>query len=105
MPMTAAEETMRLQEQLAAHRATLAILLRQLASLGADHAPPGVHNGIAEARSEIARLKATLRAAGVVIEDEIGDVAPPDAETLPPAPHAGGRQHTQTISDHAQVGV
>jgi hypothetical protein len=48
-PMTNADDTTSLQEQLAAHRRTLAVYLRQLASLGADHAPPGVHNGIAEA--------------------------------------------------------
>jgi ribosomal protein L29 len=57
--------TTSLQEQLAAHRRTLAVLRRQLANLGADHSPPGVVGGIAEARREIARLKAALRAAGL----------------------------------------
>lgn len=60
---------------LTAHRKTLGVYLRQLASLGADHASPGVHNGIAEARAAIAMLKADLRSSGVAIDDQIGDVA------------------------------
>jgi hypothetical protein len=74
-PMTDADDTTSLQDLLAAHRCTLAVLLRQLANLGADHAPPGVHNGIAQARGEIARLKAALRDAGVAVEEQAGDVA------------------------------
>ena len=61
---TDADDITSLQELLAAQRRTLAVLLRQLATLGADHAPPGVHNGINEARAEIARLKAALRDIG-----------------------------------------
>lgn len=94
--------TTSLLQQLAAHRATLAILLRQLASLGADYAPPGVHNGIVEARAQIARLKAALRDAGAAVEDQAGDVPSPAVGGTPPV---GGRQHTQTIDGHAQVGV
>jgi tetratricopeptide (TPR) repeat protein len=81
--MADADDTTNLQEQLAAHRATLAVYLRQLANLGADYSPPGVHNGIAEARAAIARLKAALRVAGVVIDDQDGDLASPDEETRP----------------------
>ena len=76
--MTDADDTASLQEQLAAHRRTLAILLRQLANLGADHAPPGVHNGIAEARAAIARLKADLCTRGELAGDQAGDLAAPD---------------------------
>jgi Tfp pilus assembly protein PilF len=79
-PMTDADNTTSLQEQLAAHRRTLAVLLRQLANLGADHAPPGVHNGIAEAHREIARLKAALRAVGVAVEDQVDDKATAEEE-------------------------
>jgi ABC-type branched-subunit amino acid transport system substrate-binding protein len=61
---------------LAAHRATLAVLLRQLASLGADHAPSGVHNGIADARDGIARCKAILREWGQVVQKHPNDEAP-----------------------------
>ena len=78
--MTDADDITSLQAQLAAHRRTLVLLLRQLANLGADHAPPGVHNGIAQARAAIARLKAALRAAGVAVEDQASDEATPDKE-------------------------
>jgi tetratricopeptide (TPR) repeat protein len=73
--MTDADDINNLQQQLAAHRHTLAVYLRQLASLGADHAPPRVHNGITEARAEIARLKVALRDVGVVVQDQVGDEA------------------------------
>jgi hypothetical protein len=63
------------QQRLTAHRATLAVLLRQLASLGADHAPPGVHNGIIEARAGIAHCTATLRSWGIEVEDHPDDEA------------------------------
>jgi hypothetical protein len=79
--MTDADHITSLQDLLAAQRRTLAVLLRQLANLGADHAPPGVHNGIAEARSEIARLKIALRDAGVEVEDQVSDVAVPGSDT------------------------
>jgi hypothetical protein len=83
-PMTDADETNHLQAQLAAHRRTLAVLLRQLASLGADHAPPActgdLQVALAEARAEIARLKAALHDAGVAVEDQVGDEATPDEE-------------------------
>jgi hypothetical protein len=68
-PMT--DDITSLQEQLAAHRRTLAVYLRQLANLGVEHAPPSVHNGIVEARREIARLKAALRDAGVAVVDGV----------------------------------
>jgi len=69
------DEKISFQARLGAHRVTLAILLRQLASLGADYAPPGIHNGIAEARAAIARLKAHLRASDVAVEDLADDLA------------------------------
>src|SRR5690349_16574874 len=62
---------------LAAQRRTLAVYLQQLANLGSDYAPPGVHNGAAEARAAIAQLKADLRAAGAAVEDEPSDDAQP----------------------------
>src|SRR5262245_32598441 len=102
MPMTDAEEISRLQEQLAAHRATLAILLRQLASLGSDYAPPGVHHGIAEARAAIERLKEQLRAAGLAVDDQAGDQATADEAAAAPvdAPARGVRQ-TIEGGDHS----
>jgi hypothetical protein len=68
-PMTDADNTTSLQEQLAAHRATLAHLLTQRAYFDAGLVPSHVAHGIVEARREIARLKAGLRAAGVAVED------------------------------------
>jgi tetratricopeptide (TPR) repeat protein len=92
MPMIN-DDTTSLLDQLAAHRRTLAVYLRQLASLGANHAPPGVHNGIAEARAAIARLKAQLRAVDAAVDDDPQDVATPDEAITPvDAPTRGIRQ-------------
>lgn len=62
-----------LLEQLTAYRRTLAVYLRQLATLGANTAPPSVFHGIDDARAAIARLKAQLRAAGIPVDDAPGD--------------------------------
>ena len=63
---------------LAAHRRTLAHLVQQAAQYGGEvFAPPQTANGIAEARANIARIKAVLRAGGVAVEDEPSDQAPP----------------------------
>jgi len=56
-------------ELLAAHRRTLAVYLKQLAALGSAYAPPGVTNGIREAREGIWRAKAALRAWSVDVAD------------------------------------
>ena len=61
------------------HRQTLGVYLRQLANLGADHAPPGIHNGIAEARANIASIKAWLREQGQQVDDVLGDEQAPGA--------------------------
>ncbi len=63
--------------QLDAHRQTLAINLTQLAILGTGYAPPGVHNGIIEARAAIQHIKAWLRAQGKLVDDA------PDDEPTP----------------------
>jgi hypothetical protein len=57
------------RELLAAHRRTLAVYLKQQAALGSAYAPPGVANGIREAREGIGRAKASLRAWGVDVAD------------------------------------
>lgn len=77
MPHADATST-NLQQQLAAHRATLQTLLAQRAGLGSLHAPPGVHHGIAQARDAIAQLKADLSARGIDVDDQPGDVAGPE---------------------------
>jgi hypothetical protein len=71
------------QHFLAAHRATLAHYLRQRAQLGTAHEPPGVANGIAEARASIVRCKATLRSWGIDVLDHPDD-ADADLVTMPP---------------------
>jgi tetratricopeptide (TPR) repeat protein len=53
---------------LAAHRRTLAVYMRQKAELGVL-APPGVFNGIADARAQIQRIKVILRNSGVSVPD------------------------------------
>jgi hypothetical protein len=57
------------RELLAGHRRTLAIYLKQLATLGSAYAPPIIANGIREAREGIGRAKAALRAWRVEVED------------------------------------
>lgn len=68
---------------LATHRRSLAALLQQLALLGGvDHASLGVLNSIEDARTNIARIKATLREGGVQLEDAPNDEAPPQSEPV-----------------------
>jgi NB-ARC domain-containing protein len=62
---------------LAAHRRTLAHLLRQAAQYGGEvFAPAQTATGIAEARAEIRKIKAILRKNGVRVDEEPGDKAP-----------------------------
>jgi hypothetical protein len=82
-PMTDADDINSLQEQLTTHRERLAVLLRQVATHTEAYAPPAQISGIAEARREIARLKAALRDAGDVVEEQVGDVTMVDETTGP----------------------
>src|SRR6266511_4381853 len=86
---------------LAAHRRTLAHLLQQAAQFGGEvFAPPQTANGIAEARANIARIKAGLREGGVQVEDEPNDEAPLQAD-VPQTAGAGPRvQSTVTVQDN-----
>jgi hypothetical protein len=74
------------QALLAAHRRTLAVYLQQQAQLGTAYEPPAVANGIAEARTAIQRIKATLREWGVAAED-----LPDDSDVTASAPAATTR--------------
>ena len=66
-------------ELLATYRRTLAHLLQQAAQYGGvPFAPPQTANGIVEARAQIQQIKATLRAAGVIVEDKSNDDAEAD---------------------------
>src|SRR5215212_2151394 len=60
-------------ELLHTHRRTLHQLLKQEAQIGEAFIPPALANGIADARDEIARLKADLRRWDVRVEDEPAD--------------------------------
>jgi hypothetical protein len=75
-----------LRQLLAAHRQTLAILLKQVAKQGEAHAQPAQISGIAEARAQIGRLKQALRAEGLEVADAPNDEAPADwaASKQPP---------------------
>jgi hypothetical protein len=77
------------QQLLAAHRVTLAHYLIQRAQRGLGYAPPGVTKGIAEARTEIRRIKEVLRGCGATVEDLPDDEERPAAHSsdLAPAPN------------------
>jgi tetratricopeptide (TPR) repeat protein len=92
------DDTTSLQEQLATHRRTLAHPLTQRAYFDAGLVPSHVAHSIDEARSEIARLKAALRDAGVVVEDQAGDEATVDEE-------AGSARAPVIASVHAERDV
>src|SRR5258707_196771 len=72
------EDTIEQQQALLTiHRRTLAHLMEQAAQYGGEvFAPPPTANGITQAREEIRRIKAALRAGGVVVEDEPNDLLP-----------------------------
>jgi hypothetical protein len=61
------------QVYLTTHRRTLASYLQRLALLTTAHAPPEITHGIIEARANIARVKAILRASGVQVPDHPDD--------------------------------
>jgi hypothetical protein len=68
-----AEEIGQQQAYLTTHRRTLASYLQRLALLTTAHAPPEITHGIAEARANIARVKAILRTSGVEVMDRPDD--------------------------------
>jgi hypothetical protein len=80
--MPSQEEISNQQGLLAAHRRTLAHLLRQQASLSQLYTPPGVPEGIRDARNNIERIKRGLRHWGVFVEDLPDDEPMGDEETV-----------------------
>jgi hypothetical protein len=70
------EQIVAQRERLAAHRATLAHYLGQLATVGSANARPEVSAGIREARAGIRRTKEALRRWGVAVEDLLDDEPP-----------------------------
>jgi len=82
------EEIDNQQRLLAAHRRTLIHVMEQAAAYGGEvFAPPQTVSGIADARTNISRIKAYLRENGIAVEDELSDVAPPQVE---PVQRSGG---------------
>jgi hypothetical protein len=88
--MPSQEEIADQQELLAIHRRTLAQYLKQQAVLTGAYVPPGVAQGIHEARDNIRRVKGILRGWGVTVEDHPDDDSPAPAmvTAVPAAPHA-----------------
>jgi hypothetical protein len=76
--MLSPEEIEEQLQLLATHRRTLAIYLQQQAQLGQVYSPPSLIHGIDEARSQIQRIKDSLRTAGVDVPYD------PDDEDSPP---------------------
>ena len=72
-PPTQADQGVGLRQRLENHRSTLAHYLGQIATLGSANARPEVSAGIREARAEIRRIKAHLRASGQAVDDQMDD--------------------------------
>jgi hypothetical protein len=71
---------------LAAYRRTLAVYLQQQAAIGQAFSPPALVNGITDARHNIRRIKAALRASGLSVSEA------PDDEQLEPTLRLARRQ-------------
>jgi len=74
------------------NRRNLAHYLRQRDTLGAAYAPPGVANGILEARANIQRIKGILRGWNAPADEHPDDQEPPESERAAaqtPPPSAG----------------
>jgi len=84
--MPTQDDIERQQQILDAHRATLAHYLIQRARLGADYAPPGVTNGINEARAGIRLCKSVLVGWGIDIENLPDDEERSSIPDLVPVP-------------------
>lgn len=82
------------QALLAAYRRTLAALLQQQAQFSAGNIPAHIINGVAEARTNIARIKAALRENGVRVEDEPNDGTLPATSSATEAEHKIAEQRS-----------
>jgi len=109
--MPTSEDIAQQQVLLAAHRRTLAVLLQQMALLGATQAPPSILNGIVDVRASIAHCKDALHSWGVVVEEHPDDESPdkprhlrfsPPHQLRPPVSDFVG--HEQTV-EHIVVGL
>jgi hypothetical protein len=71
--MLTQEEIAQQFQLLATYRRTLAVYLRQQAAIGEAFSPPALVNGIWDARQNIRRIKAALRASGLSIPEAAND--------------------------------
>jgi hypothetical protein len=97
------------QEFLAIYRRNLDHLLEQAAQYGGEQfAPVQTMNSIAEARANIARIKAILRAAGVAVADKPDDAEPsilPPQTSPAPLPESPQIQAEVRESPHTSYGA
>jgi hypothetical protein len=80
------------QELLAAYRRTLAQYLKQQALISELFTPPAIAHGIDEARANIRRVKGTLQAWDIPVEDLPDDQEAPSVPALPVAPPLTARR-------------
>ena len=93
------------QKRLDTHRQHLAVLLEQQATFGVASTPPAVVLGIAEARAEIKRIKAYLRAHGIPVTDHLNDDPPPVAALPRPVAVPGSSGGDHVGGDKTTVGT
>ena len=88
--MLSQEEIDQQVQLLETNRQTLAVYLRQEATIGRAFSPPALVTGIQEARRNIRRIKAELRANGVSVHEDPSDeeLAPTVVLKLPGQPRA-----------------
>ncbi len=67
---------------LVVHRRTLGHLLQQSGVFGVGFVPAHIANGIVDARSNIVRIKANLRAKGQIVDDDPNDESPVQGTNL-----------------------
>jgi hypothetical protein len=95
--MPSQEEIANQQELLVTHRRRLAGYLKQQAALGEAYAPPGVQEGIREARANIRRIKGILHDWDVAIEDLPDDQSPTDVLPVLITPEKGSEPSRRRI--------
>jgi Tfp pilus assembly protein PilF len=104
-PTVQLDDPAQLRERLAAHRQNLAQLLVRQAQYGGSTQPLDILNAIEEHRGEIRRIKDTLRAAGVGVEDHPDDEAMSVGETQDTPPDTAPSQETSASDTILQLGI
>src|SRR6266496_5791768 len=102
--MPSQEEIGQQQELLAIYRGNVALYLRQEAQLGSAHIPPGVANGLRDARLHIQRIKQILSSWEVPVEDHPDD-EPTSYKDLLEWLANRGRETQSVSSDSSSDGI